>query len=372
MDLGRDVKPPRTCPVLRSTWRPELFENRPPTVASDIYSLGVLLFYLLAGRLPVEGPSLAELKEAHAKRVRTRLRDLRPELPDAVVQVVERAAAHDASERYQTAGELEHALVGTLGSHAALPSSTDGADATGRATAARGRRSGGWVTWTSVAIAALAVLALALDGSFSPTAEGDPMLVRFPITLPENTASWPRLSPDGRKVVYGTIFEGRDVLWVREVGTAEGRPIPHTSARETAFWSADSRTLAFFEEGKLKKVAATGDGEPLTIADAPHPKGGDWNQDGVLLFATNAGLFRVNADGTGLGAVTRPDESRGEVLARLAGVFPGWAPVSFCRPKLEAGTLRALPGDARRICPQADHAGLLASGLLVRVSAVRA
>ena len=102
---------------------PELFENRPPSVASDIYSLGVLLFYLLAGRLPVEGPSLAELKEAHARRVRTRLRDLRPELPEAVVQVVERAAAHDASERYQTAGELEHALVGTLGAHAALPSS---------------------------------------------------------------------------------------------------------------------------------------------------------------------------------------------------------------------------------------------------------
>ena len=103
---------------------PELFENRPPSVASDIYSLGVLLFYLLAGRLPVEGPSLAELKDAHARRVRTRLRDLRPELPDAVVQVVERAAAHDASERYQTAGELEHALVGTLGAHAALPSPT--------------------------------------------------------------------------------------------------------------------------------------------------------------------------------------------------------------------------------------------------------
>ncbi len=47
---------------------PELFENRPPTVASDIYSLGVLLFYLLAGRLPVEGASLAELKDAHARR----------------------------------------------------------------------------------------------------------------------------------------------------------------------------------------------------------------------------------------------------------------------------------------------------------------
>jgi Tol biopolymer transport system component len=291
---------------------PELFENRPPSVASDIYSLGVLLFYLLAARLPVDGPSLAELKEAHAKQVRTRLRDLRPELPDAVVQVVERAAAHDASERYQTAGELEHALVGTLGAHAALPSSTAAAEATVRAGVARGRRQAGWVTWTSVAVAALAVAALALEGSLRPTAEADPMLFRFHIGLPENTWSWPRLSPDGRQVVYGTTVEGRDVLWVRAMDAVEGRPIPHTSARETPFWSTDSRTLAFFDEGKLKKVPVVGGGEPQTIADAPDPKGGDWNHAGVLLFATSAGLRRVNQDGTGLAAVTTIDGTRGE------------------------------------------------------------
>ncbi len=122
---------------------PELFEGRPASFASDIYSLGVLLFYLLSGRLPVEGASLAELKSAHARQVRTRLRDLRPELPDAVVQVVERAAAHDARERYQTAGELEHALVGTLGAHAALLSTSERA-ATRRAAAASGGRSGGF------------------------------------------------------------------------------------------------------------------------------------------------------------------------------------------------------------------------------------
>ena len=70
---------------------PELFESRPPSVASDIYSLGVLLFYLLSGRVPVQGETIAELKDAHRRGTRVRLRDLRPELPDAVVQVVERA-----------------------------------------------------------------------------------------------------------------------------------------------------------------------------------------------------------------------------------------------------------------------------------------
>ena len=242
------------------------------------------------------------------------MRDLRPELPEAVVQVVERAAAHDASERYQTAGELEHALVGTLGAHAALPSTTVALDATTRADT-RGRRRAGWVTWASVAVAALAVAALALEGSLRPTAAEDPMLVRVPIALPENTRSWPRLSPDGRQVLYGTTFEGRDVLWVRELRAAEGRPIPNSSARETPFWSPDSRTVAFFDEGKLKKIAVAGAREAQEaqiITDAPHPKGGDWNHANVLLFATNTGVFRVSPDGSGLAPVTKLNAARGE------------------------------------------------------------
>ncbi len=289
---------------------PELFEGRPASVASDIYSLGVLLFYLLSGRLPIEAASLAELKSAHARQVRTRLRDLRPEVPDAVVQVVERAAAHDARERYQTAGELEHALVGTLGAHAALLSTTSETGGT-RPAAAGQRRPIGWILGTAAA-AAIAVAALAMGGSLRPAAARDPMLIRFPLGLPDNTWSWPRLSPDGRLIVYGTTVEGRDALWVRELSSTEGRPIPHTSARETPFWSHDSRTLAFFDEGKLKKIALEGNGEPQVLADAPNPKGGDWNRDGVLLFATNDGLRRINADGTRLAAVTTIDSARGE------------------------------------------------------------
>jgi Tol biopolymer transport system component len=289
---------------------PELFEGRPASVASDIYSLGVLLFYLLSGRMPVEGASLDELKSAHAKQQRTRLRDLRPELPDAVVQVVERAAAHLARERYQTAGELEHALVGTLGAHAALQSTTAEAAGTDRAGAGR-RWPIGWILWTAAA-AGLAVAAIAMGGSLRPRAASDPMLIRFPLGQPDNTWSWPRLSPDGRLIVYGTAVEGQDTLWVRELGSVDGRPIANTSARETPFWSPDSRALAFFDKGKLKKVDLEVHGEPVTLADAAHPKGGDWNRDGVLLFATNDGLQRVNADGTGLAAVTTLDAARGE------------------------------------------------------------
>jgi eukaryotic-like serine/threonine-protein kinase len=292
---------------------PELFEGRPASFASDIYSVGVLLFYLLSGRLPVEGASLAELRGAHAKRARTLLRDLRPELPEAVVQVVERASAHDARERYQTAGELEHALVGTLGAYPALPAPAS--DPHGRVPVAadvRSRRLAPWATWIAVTVAVVAMTAFAPGGWLRSAPADDALVVRFPIGLPENTGSWPRISPDGRLIVFGSLVEGELVLWLRELSNTEGRAIPHTSARETPFWSPDSRFLAFFEKDKLKKVAVTGGAEPHTLADAVHPKGGDWSRDDVLLFATDAGLSRVNADGTGLATVTRLNVEHGE------------------------------------------------------------
>ena len=97
---------------------PELLEQGAATIASDVYSLGVLLFFLLAGGFPVEGKTVAELRQAHAQAQRRRIRDLRPDVPDSIVPVVERATAPDPSLRYQTASEFEHALVTASGSHA--------------------------------------------------------------------------------------------------------------------------------------------------------------------------------------------------------------------------------------------------------------
>lgn len=64
---------------------PEVFEGRPASFTADIYSLGVLLFYLLSGHYPVEGGDVAAIRRQHAVGERVRLRDIRSELPDPVV-----------------------------------------------------------------------------------------------------------------------------------------------------------------------------------------------------------------------------------------------------------------------------------------------
>jgi serine/threonine-protein kinase len=89
---------------------PELFSGGSADRRTDIYALGVLLFHLVTGRFPVTGDSIRELSDAHARGARTRLRDLRADLPAPFVLAVETAIAPDPDHRFRTTGDFEAAL----------------------------------------------------------------------------------------------------------------------------------------------------------------------------------------------------------------------------------------------------------------------
>jgi serine/threonine protein kinase/tetratricopeptide (TPR) repeat protein len=93
---------------------PEVLAGEPPTPRSDLYSLGVLLFHLLTAGYPYAGEDLDSLRAAHADGIRTWLRDLRPDLPDRLVQSIERAIDADPARRFATAGAMERAFPEAL------------------------------------------------------------------------------------------------------------------------------------------------------------------------------------------------------------------------------------------------------------------
>jgi serine/threonine-protein kinase len=93
---------------------PEVLAGEPPTPQSDLYSLGALLFHLLTTAYPYSGADLNGLRSAHADGTRNWLRDLRPDLPDALVRTIERALDPDPARRFRTAGEMERALADAL------------------------------------------------------------------------------------------------------------------------------------------------------------------------------------------------------------------------------------------------------------------
>jgi hypothetical protein len=91
---------------------PEVFGDGQASVRSDVYSLGVLLYHLVTGEYPVNARSIDELRAAHANREHRWLSEVRPDLPVAFMQVVEKAIALDPEERYANASELLAELSG--------------------------------------------------------------------------------------------------------------------------------------------------------------------------------------------------------------------------------------------------------------------
>jgi eukaryotic-like serine/threonine-protein kinase len=90
---------------------PELLSGSHPSVATDIYALGVLFFHLLTGKYPYGETTWDSVKQAIASGVRLRLLDARPDLPEALAGVVERASDANPAKRYSSAGELIAALA---------------------------------------------------------------------------------------------------------------------------------------------------------------------------------------------------------------------------------------------------------------------
>jgi hypothetical protein len=94
---------------------PELFSGEKPSVRSDIYSLGVLLYHLVTLSYPVSGRSRSDVESAHLAAQRQPLRDARPDLSPAFVEVIERALARQPEDRYRSAGEFGNALASVTG-----------------------------------------------------------------------------------------------------------------------------------------------------------------------------------------------------------------------------------------------------------------
>jgi TolB-like protein/tetratricopeptide (TPR) repeat protein/predicted Ser/Thr protein kinase len=118
MDFGAGEEVANSAPRrLRGTpvyMAPELVNGGAATPRSDVYSLGVLLFYLVTGTHPISGNAVEEVQAAHRQGQRKLLRDLRPDAPPAFIRCVEQLLEADPARRIQTAGAAEVALLRAL------------------------------------------------------------------------------------------------------------------------------------------------------------------------------------------------------------------------------------------------------------------
>jgi Tol biopolymer transport system component len=119
----------------------------------------------------------------------------------------------------------------------------------------------------------------------------------------------PALSPDGKRIAFvAGPSAGPRMLYVRALSGNAAQPLAGTEEATFPFWSPDSRSIAFFAGGKLKKIDAGG-GPAQTLADALAGRGGSWSSRGVIVFAPFlAGtIYKVSDSGGAATPVTRGD-----------------------------------------------------------------
>jgi eukaryotic-like serine/threonine-protein kinase len=259
---------------------PEQARGRSVDRRTDIWAFGVVLYEMVTGRRLFEGEDVTETIAAVVKE--------QPDwtqVPSSVRRLLKSCLEKDPKKRLQAIGDMRLLLD----------------DAAPAASASRPRL--GKAAWAVSGVAVLAAAVLAFIHFREQPLEIP--VIRSTILPPQNTSvdftpgvGLLSLSPDGRRIVFGARTDGKTPLWVRSLDGLTAQPLAGTDGATFPFWSPDSRFIAFFADGKLKKIDASG-GPALTLADAAAGRGGRWSRQGVIVFAptSNPGLMRISAAG---------------------------------------------------------------------------
>jgi Tol biopolymer transport system component len=293
---------------------PEQLEGKEADARTDIFAFGAVLYEMATARKAFEGKSQASLISAIMGSEPPPISTWQPMSPPALDRVVKTCIAKDPEERWQSAHDIgsELSWIASAGSQAGVA-----------APVVARRKSRERIAWAGFAAAAVAAALLAIG--YLRRAPGTATAIRAELPLPQGMfLADVAISPDGRKVAFTVAKPGAPPdLWVRSLDASESHPVPGADGANFPFWSPDSRFVAFFAGGKLKKVDPSS-GTILTICDAERGVGGSWNGDGTIVFAPTptGALYRVPASGGQPVAVTKLDPARHETAHRYPRFLP--------------------------------------------------
>jgi eukaryotic-like serine/threonine-protein kinase len=289
---------------------PEQVEGGDVDGRADIFALGAILHEMSTGRRAFEGKSRASVIAAILEREPPPVSSLQPLTPRGLDHAIRLCLAKDPEDRWQSARDVRLALEGVA---EALSQPLE-------SPVAPRRRISPWQISTAALallfVAAIAWIAQGRDGGSVARVMNTSIVPAggAPLFLDWEGTGGITLSPDGRWMTYHAQNVDDDLeapLHIRALETGEARRIAGAERGTYPFWSPDSRSIAFFADGKLKRVEIAG-GPAVTICDAKFARGGTWGKDDVIVFTPDwrSPLYRVSAAGGEPVAVTSLDRAK--------------------------------------------------------------
>jgi len=320
---------------------------------SDLFSLGVVMYELIAGRAPFAGESSADVVAAILDREPPSLARFTPEVPDALQWIITKALRKDCEERYQTARELltdlktlrqrlefEKELERSIDSGEVKPGSVPGSaarlSAGGTAPKAWLRLQGVKVTLALGAVAALMAMWFLLLRPGSQIKETPTPLKSATFTQLTNQPGreyFSSLSPDGKSLIYASRASGNWDIYLQRVGGSNPTNLTKDSPDDDTqpAFSPDGERIAFRSEregGGIYVMGATGE-SVIRVSDSGYNPA--WSPDGeqivvaeekiiqpLIRLASTSQLWTINIKSGERRLITKGD-----------ALQPSWSPHGY-------------------------------------------
>ena len=305
---------------------PEQARGKHVNKATDIFAFGAVLYELLTGKQAFQGEDVTDIL-ASVVKAEPDWKQLPGATPPAIRTLLRRCLRKDRRQRLQDATGLRIEIEDVLsGAAAAEPVPVGRSKQRER------------LAWLAAVVLLVSTVALSLWVVSLRRPLVEQQAIQFSVGPPENTrfsgqTTLLSISPDGNKLAFVgvSVESGKRQLWIRALDSEAAQPLPGTENPEQPFWSADSRFLAFYADGKLKKIAVSG-GPAQTLTEAPLGANGTWSREGVVLFGSAGAegtvtvgmtIRRVSATGGAATPVSTLDASRGENSHYWPHFLPG-------------------------------------------------
>ncbi|UCF68505.1 MAG: serine/threonine-protein kinase, partial [Acidobacteriota bacterium] len=302
---------------------PAQARGTPVDQRADMWAFGCVLYEMLTGRRIFEGETTSDTLAA-VLRADPDWDALPQDTPRAIRRLLRRCLEKDPERRLHSALDARIEIDDALSEHDEPPPSSV-------ALRPAKRR---WLPWAVAAFFALLAIIAIVSVEDRSVHESSHLAVALPLKLELHAALSGELiaalSPDGKRLAFAAREEDTIRLYLRSLDSPEVSMVPETEGASSPFFSPDGQWVAFFAEGKLKKVSVQG-GTPVDLCDAPSGRGGTWISEETIIFTPlyTSGLARVSASGGEPEIITVPDSSRNERTHRWPDVLPGAKAIVF-------------------------------------------